>query len=188
MKLFFAKLFCKLAHFGQRRKYTGDPYHVHPIEVMNLLKGAGIIDEDILIGALLHDTVEDVWWCNFKIIQFFFGPVVANIIWQVTNASLRDKYVGNRSQRKEYDRSCFIRDCDVAGVNIKLGDFISNMATLKKYDPDFANIYFHEKAFIMEKLAVTKAYAQANVKLKNVVMAIMNDHFHNADLFPRKTK
>ena len=46
------------AHYGQVRRYTGEPYVNHPIAVADLI--ASITDdEDMIIAALLHDTVED---------------------------------------------------------------------------------------------------------------------------------
>ena len=57
-----ALAFCMAAHagVGQVRKYTGEPYAVHPIAVAALVR-AYVPDasEEMLIAALLHDVVED---------------------------------------------------------------------------------------------------------------------------------
>ena len=50
--------FASNAHNGQTRKYTGEPYIVHPIEVMELVREV-IDDPEVLAAALLHDVVED---------------------------------------------------------------------------------------------------------------------------------
>lgn len=47
------------AHSGQVRKYSGLPYIVHPMEVMTTLLQAGVEDELVLSGAVLHDVIED---------------------------------------------------------------------------------------------------------------------------------
>jgi len=55
-----AILFAAEIHKGQRRKGAGRlPYIVHPIRVLEKLVDAGVDDEDILVAAVLHDTVED---------------------------------------------------------------------------------------------------------------------------------
>ena len=48
-------------HRNQRRKDSGQtPYINHPIAVADiLLNEAGVVDEVVLMAALLHDTVED---------------------------------------------------------------------------------------------------------------------------------
>mgnify|MGYP001804783769 CR=1 FL=1 len=55
-----ALTFAANKHRNQRRKDTVQtPYINHPIDVANiLLNDAGVTDEAVLIGALLHDTVE----------------------------------------------------------------------------------------------------------------------------------
>src|SRR3546814_15286338 len=40
------------------RKYTGEPYIHHPIEVMEIVSSVPHT-EDMLAAALLHDTIED---------------------------------------------------------------------------------------------------------------------------------
>lgn len=50
--------FANLAHKGQKRKYTGEDYIVHPISVARLVeKHGGSLDQQA--AALLHDVVED---------------------------------------------------------------------------------------------------------------------------------
>ena len=53
-----ALLFATEAHGKQVRKYTGEPYIVHPVEVMSIVKSV-VSDEEVLAAALLHDVVED---------------------------------------------------------------------------------------------------------------------------------
>ena len=53
-----AREFATQAHEGQVRKYTGVPYIVHPIEVMEIVCTVEH-DDAMLAAALLHDVVED---------------------------------------------------------------------------------------------------------------------------------
>ena len=52
--------FAKAAHeaVGQLRKYTSDPYIVHPTEVADIVQTVAHT-EVMVAAALLHDTVED---------------------------------------------------------------------------------------------------------------------------------
>ena len=52
-----ALLFAKKAHQNQYRK-SGEPYIIHPILVAVIVKLIGG-DDEMVISALLHDTVED---------------------------------------------------------------------------------------------------------------------------------
>lgn len=47
------------AHEGQKRKYSGLPYIVHPLEVLTTLIQNGVTDQTILSAAVLHDVLED---------------------------------------------------------------------------------------------------------------------------------
>ena len=55
-----ARLFATAAHeaAGNVRKYTFEPYIVHPAEFVEILKGVPHTDE-MLAAAWLHDVVED---------------------------------------------------------------------------------------------------------------------------------
>lgn len=46
------------AHEGQRRRGNGEPYVNHPIRVARTVAEAGG-DEEQVVAAVLHDTVED---------------------------------------------------------------------------------------------------------------------------------
>ena len=56
-----AASFAAHKHKDQRRKDDGaSPYINHPLEVASVLASeAGVVDESLLVAALLHDTVED---------------------------------------------------------------------------------------------------------------------------------
>lgn len=59
-----ARVFATVAHaaVGQKRKYTGEPYIVHPVECVAILQSlppeSGVTVQQ-LIAMVLHDTVED---------------------------------------------------------------------------------------------------------------------------------
>ena len=57
-------MFAYLAHDGQLRRH-GPAYITHPIGVANHLLRCGVICEEVIKVALLHDVVEDTGW-GFK--------------------------------------------------------------------------------------------------------------------------
>lgn len=65
------------AHQGQRRK-SGEPFIVHPVEVMGILAGLRM-DAETLVAGLLHDTVEDTRLA-FADIEAHFGSTVRRIV------------------------------------------------------------------------------------------------------------
>src|SRR5438067_1506809 len=88
------------AHLGQTRKYTGDPYIVHPATVADLVRAVPHTDE-MIAAAWLHDVVEDTT-TRIQTIYDMFGTVVGDLVRDLTDVSrLCD---GNRSIRKGLDR------------------------------------------------------------------------------------
>ena len=73
-----AEEFAKKAHFGQTRKGKTTPFYRHVEEVANIVEEI-TNDEDIIIAAWLHDTVEDTS-VTLNEIESEFGPVVANYV------------------------------------------------------------------------------------------------------------
>jgi guanosine-3',5'-bis(diphosphate) 3'-pyrophosphohydrolase len=84
--LLHAVHFAALKHSEQRRKNAAaTPYINHPIEVAEHLARVGsIVDEEILMAALLHDTVEDTDTTPQEI-EEQFGARVARIVLECTD-------------------------------------------------------------------------------------------------------
>lgn len=70
--------FATEAHAGQERKLSKEPYIIHPLEVSKTLEDAGFCEE-LVIAALLHDTVEDTD-TTIEQIEKEFGPLVAKYV------------------------------------------------------------------------------------------------------------
>lgn len=136
--------FATEAHGSQKRKYTGDPYIVHPIEVANILAQRGF-SEDVVIAAILHDVVEDTPVTNAEIAKEF-GSKVASLVAMVTDVSRPTD--GNRRARKELDRQ-HLAGASNEGKSIKLADLISNSKSILKHDPNFAKVYMAEKKALL---------------------------------------
>tara|TARA_R110000796_G_scaffold86467_1_gene187064 strand:- start:1805 stop:2320 length:516 start_codon:yes stop_codon:yes gene_type:complete len=137
--------FATEAHKGQVRKYTGEPYIVHPIEVMELVKQV-IDDPEMQAAALLHDVVEDTP-VSIKEIKDEFGPRVAALVSDLTDVSKPED--GNRALRKELDRQ-HTAEASPDAKTVKLADLISNGKSIIKDDPNFAKVFMKEKAALLD--------------------------------------
>ena len=73
-----AKVFANIAHDGQVRKYTGEPYISHPVSVAKLVKDVGSSDT-VISAAWLHDVVENTKFTAEDILNRF-GVEVANLV------------------------------------------------------------------------------------------------------------
>jgi (p)ppGpp synthase/HD superfamily hydrolase len=137
-----AKIFAIAAHsaVGQLRKYTHEPYWVHPFEVMETVKTVPHTPE-MLAAALLHDVVEDTQ-VTLAVIDQEFGKAVMYLVNSLTNIS-KPEY-GNRAFRSAMDIS-WIASATPAAKTVKCADIISNCASIKRYDPEFAKVYLAEK-------------------------------------------
>ena len=142
-----ASEFASRAHNGQVRKYTGEPYFGHPVEVMEIVSEV-IDDPEVHAAALLHDVVEDTP-VTIKDIEDEFGPRVASMVDDLTDVSKPED--GNRALRKELDRQHTAKASPDAQT-VKLADLISNSLSIVEEDPHFAKVYMREKALLLEVL------------------------------------
>lgn len=79
-----AEVFAWCAHHGQERKLgEREPFATHPQGVKDILLEAGVTDEDTLIAALLHDTVE-MGKVTLEVIEERYGKRVRDIVDGVT--------------------------------------------------------------------------------------------------------
>ena len=142
-----ARVFATAAHaaVGQTRKYTFEPYIVHPAEVASIVTQAGGTAE-MIAAAWLHDTVEDTE-VTIEVIRDEFGAEVAELVGWLTDVSRPEH--GNRLHRKALDRAHSAM-APAEAQTIKLADLIANSRDIIQNDPDFAKIYLEEKRLLLE--------------------------------------
>ena len=122
--LLMASNFAAKKHRDQRRKDDiQSPYINHPIAVANVLANeAGVTNENLLIAALLHDTIEDTETSGDEI-KSVFGEAVLKLVMEVTDDKSLEKADRKRlqvesapkkselaRQLKIADKICNIRD------------------------------------------------------------------------------
>ena len=139
--------FATKAHGDQVRKYTGEPYTNHLVEVMNIVRTVKS-DDSMLAAALLHDTIEDTSVTEADV-KKEFGDRIAQLVVELTDISKPED--GNRATRKAIDRDKLAKVSDDAQT-IKLADLISNGKDIAINDPKFAKVFLNEKRQLLEVL------------------------------------
>lgn len=144
-----ARLFATAAHeaVGQVRKYTGDPYIVHPEQVAEYVASVGGSAEQIA-AAWLHDVLEDTKVTEATLRNEFGDEVTDLVVW-LTNVSTPSD--GNRKARKQKDLENLAK-APAEAQTIKLADLISNTPSIVKHDPKFAKTYLPEKKALLDVL------------------------------------
>lgn len=142
-----ARIFATAAHaaVGQKRKYSGDDYIVHPARVADMVTEAGGSPQ-MIAAAWLHDVIEDTAVTGPQILSEF-GPTVFKFVLELTDTSKPED--GNRATRKAIDarRLSF---ASPEAQEIKLADLIDNSQDIVHNDPSFARVFLKEKAQLLE--------------------------------------
>ena len=143
-----AQVYAMAAHaaVGQKRKYTGEPYIVHPAEVAKIVADVPGSTPEMVAAAWLHDVVEDTG-CTFTDIHMNFGIDIATLVGWLTDVSKPED--GNRAVRKAIDRE-HSAAAPAEAQTVKLADLISNSRSIVQHDPAFAKTYLEEKRLMLE--------------------------------------
>ena len=130
-KLIQAINFAAKKHSSQKRKGAdGEPYINHPLEVLNLLTSVGKVEDfNILIAAVLHDTIEDTETTEEEI-EKLFGAEVCKMVLELTDDKSLPKPVRKQLQ---IEHAPYI---SVGAKQIKLCDKISNIRDVLENPPD----------------------------------------------------
>ena len=152
------------AAVSQRRKYTDEPYIVHPARVATTVAKFGGTDE-MIAAAYLHDVVEDTG-VSIVDIQDMFGTDVALIVNGLTDVSKPED--GNRAVRKAMDRAhsaCATYEAQF----VKCADMIDNASDIGDNDPSFNVVYRKEMVLLLEVLDKVKDEPIYKAALKAVL-------------------
>ena len=113
---------------GTQTRASGDPYFSHPVEVAGLMTDLKL-DQETIITALLHDTVEDTL-ATVEDIEHNFGPKVARLVDGVTKLSKIEQMPENERAAENLRKFLLAMSEDIRVLLVKLGDRLHNMRTL----------------------------------------------------------
>ena len=136
---------------GQVRKFTGEPYVEHPIEVSNLVAKSARCTKVMIAAALLHDVAEDTS-VTLSDIEKRFGPEVRELVECLTNPPHTEGE--SRADRKAAARQR-LEQAPWQAQTIKCADIRSNAQSIASHDPKFAKVWIPEK--LKEIAAMSKA-------------------------------
>lgn len=128
--LLHAASFAARCHTGQKRKgERGEPYINHPLEVANLIASVGGVDDiEILMAAILHDTVEDCGVTGEEI-SLLFGERVSAYVLEVTDDKSLPKQARKQLQVEHAPH------LSTGAKIVKLADKISNITDITNSPP-----------------------------------------------------
>lgn len=147
-KILDAAHFASAAHNGQVREVTGDPYDRHLGRVASrvslfTVEEYGLdADEDLVVTAWLHDTLEDTKVTHEEIAKRF-GSRVAHGVWSLTNRFTSKAHPEmKRSARKAAEFERLMQET----TRVRAIKLVDRMDNLRELDPskDFASVYAGE--------------------------------------------
>ena len=119
-------------HKEQKRK-DGSPYIIHPLAVAEIVAEMGL-DTDAILGALLHDCIEDTDASHDDIAKLF-GSTTAELVEGVTKLT-RANFSSTEQEQMENLRKMFMAmSKDIRVVLIKIADRLHNMRTMQYQSP-----------------------------------------------------
>ena len=113
---------------GSQKRASGDPYFSHPVEVAGLMTELKL-DQETIVTALLHDTVEDTLATTAEI-ERLFGPNVARMVDGVTKLSKIETMSENERAAENLRKFLLAMSEDLRVLLVKLADRLHNMRTL----------------------------------------------------------
>ena len=120
--------FGKKMHEGQTRR-SGEPYFTHPVAVAAELAEMRL-DDDTIVTALLHDTIEDTR-ASYADIARLFGPEVAELVDGVTKLTNLQLSSSETKQAENFRKLFMAMSRDLRVILVKLADRLHNMRTIK---------------------------------------------------------
>jgi guanosine-3',5'-bis(diphosphate) 3'-pyrophosphohydrolase len=121
------------AHSNQVR-HSGEPYITHPLEVACILADMHM-DVQTIIGALLHDVIEDTPVTK-EFLVGVFGQTVADLVDGVSKLTQIEFKNRAEAQAENFYKMILAMSRDIRVMIIKLTDRLHNMRTLESLSPE----------------------------------------------------
>ncbi|MBQ8354894.1 MAG: bifunctional (p)ppGpp synthetase/guanosine-3',5'-bis(diphosphate) 3'-pyrophosphohydrolase [Oscillospiraceae bacterium] len=137
-------------HEYQKRK-DGSPYIIHPLAVAEIVAEMGL-DTDAVLGAILHDCIEDTDASHDDIAKLF-SPTVAELVEGVTKLTRTDFTSQEEKQMENLRKMFMAMSKDIRVVLIKIADRLHNMRTMQYQSPKKQVIKCRETMDIYAPLA-----------------------------------
>ncbi len=167
----------KLMHDGQTR-HSGAPYFSHPVAVASLLAEQRL-DDDTIITALLHDTIEDTK-STYQAVAERFGEEVAQLVDGVTKLTNLELSSKDNKQAENFRKLLLAMSKDVRVILVKLGDRLHNMRTIRHMREEKQLKKAHETMDIFAPLAGRMGMQWMRDELEDLSFRVLNPEGRNS--------
>ena len=158
-------------HKSQKRK-DGSPYIIHPLAVAEIVAEMGL-DIEAVLGALLHDCIEDTD-ASFDDIAKLFGKTTAELVEGVTKLT-RANFSSSEEQQMENLRKMFMAmSKDIRVVLIKIADRLHNMRTMQYQTPEKQILKCRETMDIYAPLAHRLGMQKIKWELEDIALRYLD--------------
>ena len=155
--------FATKAHAGQIRKSSGEPYVMHPTAVYSFLRTLGVKDRNVLVSAMLHDTIEDSPATHNKL-KSEFNKDVARIVSGLSSSKKGIKALGKPAYLAQK-----MMKMDSEVLTIKLADRWHNLQDMGDMPATKSKKYMDQTEYIIQELRAKK---QLNKTQKKIIKKI----------------
>ena len=157
-------------HRGQLRK-SGEPHLIHPMAVAEILAELGM-DEETIIGGLLHDVVEDTPYTMEELVRDF-GEEVGLLVDGVTKLGSL-KFESKEARQVENLRKMFLAmSRDIRVLIIKLSDRLHNLRTINYMSHDKIVEKCQETLDIYAPLAARLGIYNMKMELEDIALKFL---------------
>lgn len=173
--------FATKAHTGQVRKGVPIPYILHPMEVAAIVAGM-TSDEEVIVAAFLHDTIEDCKDVTPKEIEELFGKRILELV--VAESEDKSK---TWMERKSHTIERIKNERRVEVKMIALADKLANLRSMARdydvmgeriftcfnqKDPSMIAWYYRSMKDSLKELKHTLAYREYSNLVDEVFKSI----------------
>jgi len=178
VRLLRALAFAAEKHKDHRRKdANASPYINHLIGAARVLAEEGqVTDEDLLVAAILHDTVEDTE-TSFAEIEEQFGRTVAGIVREVTDDKTLKKEVRKQLQEERSPRA------SSQAKQLKIADKICNILDIMHNPPSGWSLERRQE-YIDWTMRVVAGCRNVNERLDKAYDETLSDAVRHLGPFP----
>ncbi len=164
-------------HCHQKRK-DGSPYIIHPLAVAEIVVEMGL-DTDAVLGALLHDCIEDTD-ASHEEIEKIFGTSVAELVEGVTKLTRTDFTSTEEAQMENLRKMFMAMSKDIRVVLIKIADRLHNMRTMQYQTPEKQIKKCRETMDIYAPLAHRLGMQKNKWELEDIALRYLDPDNYNA--------
>jgi GTP pyrophosphokinase len=166
-----AYAFSQDVHNGQVR-LSGEPYHLHPLEVAGLLVDFKM-DVTTVTAGLLHDVLEDTGTTKEGLAERFGGDI-AELVDGVTKIGKLAFASREERQAENFRKMLVAMARDIRVLMIKLADRLHNMRTLSYLPPEKQRQIAQETRDIYAPLAHRLGMAKVKGELEDLAFRALH--------------